>query len=219
MTPPSARVQERAREAASEAGLLAPESEPPARGAPVQRLRTLKVAAFLAGGLAAPFVTLPLDVIRTRLQGALRARAACALAMTHRCDIVLLLAWTRLHRSLACARAEAALRVRGRLAASDGVILSQQAGSLRGTARALLAEVAASRSAAPLFAGLRPAMLGSSIHFCVLMLLYEPLRDGARERWRAAPHLLPDVAAGALAGAAVRDAAHGQRPRRACAAL
>ncbi len=62
----------------------------------------------------------------------------------------------------------------------------------------------ARQTVAPLFAGLRPALLGSSLHFCVLMLLFEPLREGARDRWRAAPRMLPDAAAGALAGAAVR---------------
>ena len=37
------------------------------------RRRTLaQAAAFFAGGLAAPLVTLPLDVARTRLQGATR---------------------------------------------------------------------------------------------------------------------------------------------------
>jgi hypothetical protein len=45
------------------------------------RRRTLAQAgAFFAGGLAAPLVTLPLDVARTRLQGAtmqLAARARC----------------------------------------------------------------------------------------------------------------------------------------------
>jgi hypothetical protein len=38
------------------------------------------------------------------------------------------------------------------------------------------------------------------------MLLYEPLRDGARSRWRSWPRLVPDAAAGALAGAAVSNA-------------
>jgi hypothetical protein len=38
------------------------------------------------------------------------------------------------------------------------------------------------------------------------MVFYEPLRDAARQRWRAAPRLLPDIGAGALAGAAVRCA-------------
>jgi hypothetical protein len=37
------------------------------------RRRTLaQAAAFFAGGLAAPLITLPLDVARTRLQGAPR---------------------------------------------------------------------------------------------------------------------------------------------------
>jgi hypothetical protein len=40
------------------------------------RRRTLaQAAAFFAGGLAAPLVTLPLDVARTRLQGAARRGA------------------------------------------------------------------------------------------------------------------------------------------------
>ena len=46
----------------------------PAREA--ARRRTLaQAAAFFAGGLAAPLVTLPLDVARTRLQGAPRGAA------------------------------------------------------------------------------------------------------------------------------------------------
>ena len=61
------------------------------------------------------------------------------------------------------------------------------------------------QSLRPLFRGLGPALAGSSLHFCVLMLLYEPLRDGARSRWQGLPRLVPDAAAGALAGAAVRS--------------
>jgi hypothetical protein len=99
-----------------------------------------------------------------------------------------------------------------------------QGGSFATVARALAAEVRAAKARAPasrsrittahrrcaqsvrpLFRGLGPALAGSSLHFCVLMLLYEPLRDGARSRWgHALPRFAPDAAAGALAGAAVR---------------
>jgi hypothetical protein len=56
---------------------------------------------------------------------------------------------------------------------------------------------------APLFAGLTPALAGSTLQFALLMGLYDPIRDRARA---AAPPSLPrgvpDMAAGALAGAA-----------------
>jgi hypothetical protein len=56
---------------------------------------------------------------------------------------------------------------------------------------------------APLFAGLSPALLGSTLQFVVLMELYDPLRARMRAAAPAStPAALPDMAAGALAGAA-----------------
>jgi solute carrier family 25 folate transporter 32 len=56
---------------------------------------------------------------------------------------------------------------------------------------------------APLFAGLSPALVGSTLQFVVLMELYDPLRSRLHDAAPAAtPAALPGMAAGALAGAA-----------------